>query len=232
MVTCQYTGWSVRCDGELGNLKLDGNGKKGSDRVEILLLGRHVITNILQHQQLFCWKFSRAFGTHQDMSFAVIRSLVLIRLQNCSINWGKVVALITANVTTGEGIQMGSKSSAKLSTNWWFWRIFFHKKGSVLFGIIMLVDRAYFCCLLTKLLEFSFSFTIKSYGTWGIHFFEWHGAGLKTVEWLARKNKQAKINKIEITGILTHVSNSLYRTRILADRILVPNLTITSRIQS
>ena len=44
----------MRRDGELGNLKLDGNGKKGSDRVEILLLGRHVITNILQHQQLFC----------------------------------------------------------------------------------------------------------------------------------------------------------------------------------
>ena len=99
------------------------------------------------------------------MSFAVIRSLVLIRLQNCSINWEKVVALITAIVTTGEGIQMGSESSAKLSTNCNLLKNIFYKKGSVLCRIIMLVDRAYFCCLLTKLLEFSFSFTIKSYST-------------------------------------------------------------------
>ena len=27
------------------------------------------------------------------MTFALIRSLVLMRLQNCSINWGKVVSL-------------------------------------------------------------------------------------------------------------------------------------------
>ena len=46
------------------------------------------------------------------MTFAVIHHLVLMRLQNnyCSINWGKVVALImvhlqiTANVITDEGI--------------------------------------------------------------------------------------------------------------------------------
>ena len=46
-----------------------------------------------------CSKFSRAFRTHQEpfyqwWHFDVIHSLVLIRLQNCSINWGKVVALI------------------------------------------------------------------------------------------------------------------------------------------
>ena len=108
--------------GELGNLKLDGNGNKGSDRVEILLLGQHVIKNILQHQQLVesLAELSEPIWIPSSvMTFAVIGSLVLIRLQNCSINWGKIVALITANVTTGEGIQMGSESSAKLSTNWW-----------------------------------------------------------------------------------------------------------------
>ena len=114
--------------GELGNLKLDGNGNKGSDRVEILLLGQHVIKNILQHQQLVesLAELSEPIWIPSSvMTFAVIGSLVLIRLQNnlwnnyCSINWGKIVALITANVTTGEGIQMGSKSSAKLSTNCW-----------------------------------------------------------------------------------------------------------------
>ena len=31
------------------------------------------------------------------MTFAVIRSPVLMKLQNCSINWGRVVALITVH---------------------------------------------------------------------------------------------------------------------------------------
>ena len=47
------------------------------------------------------WKFSRAFGTlgipSSVMAFAVSCSLILMRLQNCSINEGKVVALITVN---------------------------------------------------------------------------------------------------------------------------------------
>ena len=47
----QWSRVNIKADGELGNLKLDGNGKKGSDRVEILLLGQHAIKNTLQHQQ-------------------------------------------------------------------------------------------------------------------------------------------------------------------------------------
>ena len=47
------------------------------------------------------WKFSRALETlgipSSVMAFAVSCSLILIRLQNCSINEGKVVALITVN---------------------------------------------------------------------------------------------------------------------------------------
>ena len=47
------------------------------------------------------WKFRRAFGTlgtpSSVMAFAVSCSLILMRLQNCSINEGKVVALITVN---------------------------------------------------------------------------------------------------------------------------------------
>ena len=71
------------------------------DRVEILLLG-HFITekNILSTPTVH-WKFSRAFGIlgipSSVMAFAVSCSLILMRLQNCSINEGKVVALITVN---------------------------------------------------------------------------------------------------------------------------------------
>ena len=70
------------------------------DRVEILLLGQH--NKKYSSTPTICWKISRAFGTHPDsfirlVKFAVIRSLILMRLQNCSINWGKVVALITVH---------------------------------------------------------------------------------------------------------------------------------------
>ena len=70
------------------------------DRVEILLLGQHIIKNTLQHQQ-FVESLAELLEPTQIpssvMKFAVIRSLVLMRLQNCSINWGKVVALITVH---------------------------------------------------------------------------------------------------------------------------------------
>ena len=79
--------------GFLNNLTKKKTIKDG--RVEILLLGQH--NKKYSSTPTICWKISRAFGTHPDsfirlVKFAVIRSLILMRLQNCSINWGKVVA--------------------------------------------------------------------------------------------------------------------------------------------
>ena len=84
--------------GFLNNLTKKKTIKDG--RVEILLLGQH--NKKYSSTPTICWKFSRAFGTHPDsfirlVKFAVIRSLILMRLQNCSINWGKVVALIAVH---------------------------------------------------------------------------------------------------------------------------------------
>ena len=63
-----------------------------NERVEILLLGHHIAKNILQHQEVVeslaeLWEAIRIPSS--VMTFAVIHSLVSMRLQNFSINWGK-----------------------------------------------------------------------------------------------------------------------------------------------
>ena len=63
---------------------------------DILLQKKNILSTPTVH-----WKFSRAFGTlgipSSVMAFAVTCSLILMRLQNWSINEGKVVALITVS---------------------------------------------------------------------------------------------------------------------------------------
>ena len=51
------------------------------------------------------------------ITFAVIRSLVLMRLQNCSINWGKVVALMKVHFRSPVWMFMASRT---LRESRWF----------------------------------------------------------------------------------------------------------------
>ena len=101
--------------------------------MEILLLGQHIIKNILQHQQ-FAKRLAELLRTHPDL---FISDDVCCHSQprfdeaaKLFHKLGRVVALImvhlqiTANVITDEGIWIGSKSSAKLLTSGWCRRIF------------------------------------------------------------------------------------------------------------
>ena len=99
--------------------------KKHLNKVSLFLSSSHFSTPTV------CWKFSTAFGTHphsfisDDVCCYSQPRFEWMRLQNCSIKWGKVVALITVYFQLLSMNVYGLMHVSCMKAGWSSWPIIF-----------------------------------------------------------------------------------------------------------